>query len=193
MVGEAVPSDVSGEVVRQLCRPPRRGTGGTATLVRVNSPSTSRRGRAMLATVAVVAGTGLLGGCQLISPRQTDEMYDAADGVSVDAGDVQVRNLVVVRDRGAASGVLSGAIGNPGAEPVSVTFATADGGSAKVDVPAYTTLDMSTGDSAKLSLPVKDEPGSMTALTVSTPAAGHSPVSVPVLPATGWYADYKAS
>jgi len=30
-------------------------------------------------------------------------------------------------------------------------------------------------------------------LTVSTPAAGNSPVSVPVLPATGWYADYKAS
>ena len=52
----------------------------------------------------------LLTGCQIISPRQTDVMYAAADGVALDVGDVQLRNLVVVADTKGGPGTLSAAV-----------------------------------------------------------------------------------
>lgn len=144
------------------------------------------RTRAVAALAALAAGTSLLGGCQIISPRQTDKMYDAGDGVSVDVGEVQVRNLVVVGTKAGGAGTVSGAVGNPTDAPVTVTFSTAE---AKVDaqIPAHSTIDLSSAESKVVLTKVDDAPGDMTQLSVSTAAAGQSPVLVPVVPGTGFY------
>ena len=77
-------------------------------------------------SVAVLA----LSGCQLESPIQTNVPYQPADGVAVDLGDVQVRDLVIVTDAKGGVGTLSGLVVNKSAEPVTVTFATGPGAEA---------------------------------------------------------------
>lgn len=145
-------------------------------------------------TAASLAGALLaLSGCQAMSPIRTDVPFQPADGVAVDLGDVQIRDLVVIASARGEVGTLSGLVVNKGTEPVTITFATgtADGSgpAAQANIPA--------GEAARLSgvegttpvtLPSIDAaPGDMIKMIISTPAAGASEVSVPVLPPTGHY------
>ena len=61
--------------------------------------------------------------CQITSPVTTDMPYDPADGVSVDVGDVAVRDLLVVSEGDGAPGVVSGLVVNNSSESVEVTLA----------------------------------------------------------------------
>jgi len=144
------------------------------------------RTRAVAALAALAASTSLLGGCQLISPRQTDKMYDAGDGVSVDVGEIQVRNLVVVGTKAGGAGTVSAAVGNPTGEAVTLTFATAEA-NATAQIPAHSTVDLSKSDTKVVLSKVDQAPGDMTQLSVSSVASGQSPVLVPVVPGTGYY------
>src|SRR5699024_8640719 len=68
------------------------------------------------------------GACAMTSPVTTDLAYDPADGVSVDAGDLAVRDLLVVSEGGGAPGVVSGLVVNSGTEEAQVTLVvSADG------------------------------------------------------------------
>lgn len=75
--------------------------------------------RLLLATAT--AGAALvLSGCQVASPIVTDYEYDPAEGFSVDADSVVIRNAVVVSEGNGAPGVLSGQLVNRTNEPVVV-------------------------------------------------------------------------
>lgn len=71
----------------------------------------------------VAAAALTLSACQITSPVTTDMGYDPADGVSVDVGDVAVRDLLVVSEGDGAPGIVSGLVVNNSAEPVEVTLA----------------------------------------------------------------------
>jgi len=147
-------------------------------------------------TAAVLAGALLaLSGCQAMSPIRTDVPFQPADGVAVDLGDVQIRDLVAIASARGEVGTLSGLVVNKSTEPVTVTFATStgDGGAgavAQADVPPGAATRLSGVEGATpVTLPSIDAaPGDMIRMTVSTPVAGASEVSVPVLLPTGYYA-----
>lgn len=131
-----------------------------------------------------------LSGCQAMSPIQTNVPYQAASGVAVDLGDVQIRDLLVISGAKGEVGTLSGMVVNKGTAPVSITFADADGGSARAKVPAGGQARLSGVEGVDpLTLPaIAAAPGGILKVTVSTPADGASEVSVPVLLPDGIYA-----
>lgn len=151
--------------------------------------------RRLVATASVLASsTLLLSACQVISPRQTDVMYDAGDGVSVDVGAVQVRNLLIVADKKDGAGVISAAIGNPTAKDQTVTFGFEGGAApAQTTVPAYGEANVSMSGSKLQVTGVPGQPGEMVTLQVGTTSGGTAPVQVPVLPPTGDYAALNPS
>jgi hypothetical protein len=151
-----------------------------------------------------------------MSPIQTSVPYQPADGVAVDLGEVQVRDLVVIAGAKGEVGTLSGMVLNNGTEPVTVTFATGTtsttsttgtgttgtnttgtsttgtgtgDSSAQADVPAGTSIRLSGVEGATpVTLPdIATAPGGIMRITVSTPTAGAPEVSVPVLLPTGYY------
>ncbi len=160
----------------------------------MTAATASRRTRILMSAAAIAAGSSLLAGCQLLSPRQTDEMYDAGDGVSTNVGAIELRNLVIVSEKEGAPGVVSGAVGNPTAEAVTLSFTGSGEGGApvQVSIPAHSTLNLSSGTSKVVMPVIAERPGAMTLSTVSSAQAGNSPVSVPVLEPVGYYADFKA-
>ena len=141
-----------------------------------------------------VAAAAVLSGCQAMSPIQTTVPYQPADGVAVDLGAVQIRDLVVVSRAKGEVGTLSGMVVNNGTEPVTVSFApaaaAAPGGSVMAQAPADKQTRLSgVPGTAPVTLPSIDAaPGGIVKLTVSTPAGGASEVSVPVLLPDGIYA-----
>ncbi len=150
----------------------------------------STRGAPTLAATAL-AGALALSGCQAFSPIQTNVPYQPADGVAVDLGDVQIRDLVVIAGAKGEVGTLSAMVVNKGTEAVTVTFAVGtDGSSAKAEIPAGTQTRLSgVQGTAPVTLPaIPAAPGGIIKVTVSTPTGGAPEVSVPVLLPDGYYA-----
>lgn len=146
------------------------------------SPLASRR----LAPLAALGAAIALAGCQTQSPIQTDVPYQPADGVAVDLGSVQIRNLVVVADAKGGPGVLSGYVVNRGGSSERITIASEGGAPVTVEASAYQAEDISQDSQVQLSsVPV--EPGDALTVTVQSERSGANIVQVPVLPATGYY------
>jgi hypothetical protein len=76
----------------------------------------------LIASVAL--GTA---GCNLIQPQATTHHYDASDGVGVNVGPVQVRNLILISDNGEAGQLMFDAVNTTGADIVLHISFTVDG------------------------------------------------------------------
>ena len=53
-------------------------------------------------------------GCNLIQPQATTNFYNASDGISVNVGDIQLRNLILISDDGQTGSLLMSAINTTG-------------------------------------------------------------------------------
>jgi len=139
-----------------------------------------------LAPLAVVGAALFLTGCQTQSPVQTDVAYVPADGVPVDLGEVQIRDLVVIADKKGGPGILSGSVVNTGGTNEQVSFAGEGGQPVSVASTAYQVERIS--EKTPVQLPsVSAGPGDMVTLNVRTGAAGTAVVLVPVIPPQGYY------
>lgn len=140
--------------------------------------------RRFLAGAVTVSGLLLTGGCSMFSPTQVLDPAQLSDGVNTTVGDVKAQALVIVGEKG-QPGVLTGALINSGAQPVTVTVA-AQGSTAgtPVQVPAGSLVQLgSSGAGATVVVPSVEQPaGATTVVQLSTPAAGEVRVQVPVLP-----------
>jgi len=140
---------------------------------------------------AALAGVALLSGCQVMSPIQTNVPYQPADGVAVDLGEVQIRDLVVVSGAKGEVGTLSGMVVNQGNSPITITFAAGATGpptSAVAPADSQTRLSGVEGTTPATLPAIGVAPGGILKVTVSTPASGTSEVLVPVLLPDGYYA-----
>lgn len=143
-----------------------------------------------------LAATYALSACQLNSPVATEMTYDPADGVSVDAGAVKVRDLLIVSEGDGAPGILSGLLVNTSAEPVTVQLTAADmplepalevppGGAVRLDGRSTTGgpgEPGAEGANQAVTLPVVDViAGATLPVQVSTSTGGLGSAIVPVL------------
>lgn len=157
------------------------------------------RPRRLAATGLALAAALTLSACQMSSPVTTDMVYDPADGVSLDAGDVAVRDLLVVSEGDGAPGVVSGQVVNNSAESTEVTL------SASVDgqiVALEPTVTVEPGTSVRLDgggpdgsgtpvvIPsVAARPGGIVEITLQTSLGAGDSGLAPVLLPEGYYAD----
>ncbi len=146
-------------------------------------PSPLRR----LVPVAALGAALALSACQTQSPIQTDAAYAPADGVAVDLGNVQVRDLVVISSGKDKPGVLSGSVANAGSEAERIAFALPQAQPVFAEAAAHSQAQLSNGTQVQLpSVPAN--PGDVVQLTVQSANAPAAVVTVPVLPASGYYA-----
>ena len=55
-------------------------------------------------------------GCNLIQPQATTHQYDPSDGIGVNVGEVQLRNLILISNDGEAASLLLSAINTTGSD-----------------------------------------------------------------------------
>ena len=135
-----------------------------------------------------VAGAALaLSACQTQSPIQTDVTYVPADGVPVDLGAVQLRDLVVISGGKDKAAVLSASVSNNSGEAQRIAFALPQGQPVFAEVPAHSQRRLS--DATQVQLPaVAANAGDVVTLSVQSQSTPAVLVVVPVLSATGYYA-----
>lgn len=150
-------------------------------------PTSPRASLRRLLPVAVAGAALALSACQTQSPIQTDVPYVAADGVPVDLGSVQLRDLVVISGGKDKPGVLSAAVSNTSGEAQRIAFALPQGEPVYAEAPAHSERRLS-GDT-QVQLPnVPVNAGDVVTLSVQSPSAPSVVVVVPVLRASGYYA-----
>ena len=71
-----------------------------------------------IAISAILALGLVLGttGCNLIQPQATTNFYNASDGISVNVGELQLRNLILISDDGTTGSLLMSAINTTGSD-----------------------------------------------------------------------------
>ncbi len=146
-------------------------------------PTSTRR----LLPLAALGAALALSACQTQSPVQTDVAYSPADGVPVDLGSVQIRDLVIVSGGKDKAGTLSAALSNTSGDPQRIAFALPSGAPVSVELPAHSERRLSGGSQLQIpSVPV--QAGDVVTLSVRSPTAPAAVVVVPVLAANGYYA-----
>jgi hypothetical protein len=136
--------------------------------------------------VAVLGAALALSACQTQSPVQTDVTYNPADGVPVDLGAVQLRDVVVVSTGKGEPGVISGLVSNTSGQAERVSFSLANAAPVYTTAPAHSEQPLSNGTQVQLpSVPA--EPGSLVKLNVQSPGVPSVVVDVPVLPPAQYY------
>ena len=140
-----------------------------------------------LLPVAVAGAALALSACQTQSPIQTDVTYVPADGVPVDLGTVQLRDLVVISGGKDKAGVLSASVSNNSGQAERIAFALPQAQPVYAEAPAHSERRLS--DATQVQLPaVPANAGDVVTLSVQTPSTPAVLVVVPVLPASGYYA-----
>lgn len=138
-----------------------------------------RTGASIAAAFAVVAG---LSACSFAFP-QTQEPYDASDGVSVTVGDIRVLNAIVFTEDG-DDGNFSASAANSGDRDVDLTLQYVSDGekvNVEIEVPAGETVCFG-GEDGQVFLPgIDTAPGSLLAIYFQYGDRPGKQVDVPVL------------
>ena len=164
-------------VTRRTPLAPR--SGGRST-----SPRPSLR---RILPVAVAGAALALSACQTQSPIQTDVPFVAADGVPVDLGAVQLRDLVVISGGKDQAGALSASVSNTSGEAQRIAFALPQAQPVYAEAPAHSERRLS--DATQVQLPaVPVSAGDVVTLSVQSQNEPAVLVVVPVLSASGYYA-----
>ncbi len=138
-----------------------------------------RTGVSIVAAFALVAG---LSACSFAFP-QTQEPYEASDGVSVTVGDIRVLNAIVFTEDG-EDGNFFAAAANSGDSDVDLTLQYVSGGekvNVEIEVPAGETVRLG-GEDGQVFLPGIDaRPGSLLAIYFQYGDRPGKQIDVPVL------------
>jgi len=131
-------------------------------------------------------------GCDSIR-EQTQQPHDAADGVSADAGDIAIRNVLIVADESGDVGTVLASFANQGAGDrlvevrVDGTEAAPNGGSLRIPAGGYASLGPG---STRLDVEGADtEPGRFVEVEFLFREAPRVTVDALVQPAEGIYED----
>jgi hypothetical protein len=166
-----------------------------------------RQTRRRLAAVAAVAAVPLLSACATFSPATTAVPYNASDGASVQLGQLEAANLLVVGSEKGGQGVLSGALINKGADDLTVALSTQGAPTpVTITVPGQRMVSLTAGNGGPLAGGAANNEGSATVLVPSLPVApganltvqlatrsgGQTQVMVPVLPPLNEYSTITA-
>ena len=148
-------------------------------------PTALRLAVSVAVAAALAVGTT---GCTLLAPTATKIQYDPADGVSVNLGDVLIRDAKVVPNAdGSLVSLAFTAINDSGtATPLNVSYTTASGVEhGSVTLPTGITNFPGTAGELTVSDPADAALGSLYTVAFEAHGSDTVPAQLPVLDATG--------
>ncbi|MBG6085201.1 hypothetical protein [Zhihengliuella flava] len=124
------------------------------------------RGRRVLATAALAVATLSAAGCGAINDQATTDEYAPSDGVMFTAGDLEVRNLMLVTNSADEEARVLGSLVNDSADAARVNLQV-DGSSVSIEVPAESVTKLE-DDANKTVVPsAGEEPGALATVNVT--------------------------
>ncbi|WP_449374584.1 hypothetical protein [Arthrobacter psychrolactophilus] len=151
----------------------------------------TKRAHRLSLIAAIGIGAMAFTGCSAINEQSTTRVYSASDGVRLDLGQLELRNVMIVSEAADAPGRVAGTFYNQSASDLTLTISGAAGSQTDIVVKAGTHSVLgTTGDEHVLST-VANAPGSMEPLELRLSGASSETASLKVPVMDGTLKEYK--
>ncbi|MDJ0318039.1 MULTISPECIES: hypothetical protein [Arthrobacter] len=151
----------------------------------------TKRAQRLSLIAAIGVGAMTFTGCSAINQQSTTLVYSASDGVRLDMGQLELRNVLIISDAAGAPGRVIGTFYNQSDSDITLTFNGAAGAQTEISVKPGTPLVLNDkADKAILST-VAQRPGSLETLELSQSGAGSESATLKVPVLDGTLAEYK--
>lgn len=149
----------------------------------------ANRAQRLSLIAAIGIGAMAFTGCSAINQQSTTMQVTLSDGVNLNMGQLEMRNVLIISEAAGAPGNIVGTFYNSSDSDITLTLNGSQGAQADVTVAPGTPTVLSV-DSARVELdPVSEAPGAVEKLKLSTSAGESKELTVPVL--DGTLAEYK--
>lgn len=152
----------------------------------------AKRVQRLSLVAAIAVGALAFTGCSAINQQSTTLVYSASDGVRLDMGKLELRNVLIVSAKAGDPGRFTGTFYNTSDAPITLTVAGSQGSQTELTVPAGgEPLVLDTKSDAAILSTISAIPGGLepVKLTMSGSSAAPETLNVPVL--DGTLAEYK--
>ncbi len=149
--------------------------------------------RAQRLSLIAALGIGALAftGCTAINPQSTTMIYSASDGVRLDLGKMELRNVLIISEAAGEAGRVTGSFYNQSDSDITLTFSGTAGSQTEITVkPGVPVILNSENDAATLST-VEQPPGSVESIQLRTSGAESNTATLQVPILDGTLQEYK--
>lgn len=151
----------------------------------------TKRAQRLSLIAAIGIGAMAFTGCSAINEQSTTRVYSASDGVRLDLGQLELRNVLIVSEAADGPGRVTGTFYNQSASDITLTISGAQGSQTELTVkPGVPTVLNSANDSSILST-VASAPGSMEMVELRTSGGSSETTSLNVPVLDGTLKEYK--
>ena len=151
----------------------------------------TKRAHRLSLIAAIGIGAMAFTGCSAINEQSTTRVYSASDGVRLDLGQLELRNVMIVSEAADAPGRVAGTFYNQSASDITLTISGAAGSQTEIVVkPGTPTILSTTGDEHILST-VANAPGALEPLELRLSGASSETASLNVPVMNGTLKEYK--
>ncbi len=152
----------------------------------------AKRAQRLSLVAAIGIGAMAFTGCSAINQQSTTTVYSASDGVRLDMGSLELRNVLIVSNGHDAPGRVLGSFYNTSTSDITLTISGAQGSQTEVTVkPGVPTILNGANDKAILST-VTAAAGAMEVVQLRQSGAGSDTASLNLPVLDGTLAEYKA-
>ncbi len=149
----------------------------------------TKRAQRLSLIAAIGVGAMAFTGCSAINQQSTTLVYSASDGVRLDMGPLELRNVLIVSEAAGSAGSFTGTFYNTSDSDITLTVNGDQGSQTEITVaPGVPTVLNSKADRSTLST-VAEGPGSYSMLELTSSTGETASLKVPIL--DGTLAEYK--
>ncbi|WP_425862592.1 hypothetical protein [Arthrobacter sp. TWP1-1] len=151
----------------------------------------TKRAQRLSLIAAIGIGAMAFTGCSAINEQSTTRVYSASDGVRLDLGQLELRNVLIVSEAADGPGRVAGTFYNQSESDITLTISGAQGSQTEITVkPGVPTVLNSASDSAILST-VAGAPGMVETIELRTSGGATETASLQVPVMDGTLKEYK--
>lgn len=151
----------------------------------------TKRAHRLSLIAAIGIGAMAFTGCSAINEQSTTRVYSASDGVRLDLGQLELRNVLIVSEAADAPGRVAGTFYNQSDSDITLTISGAAGSQTEIVVkPGTPTVLGTTGDEHILNT-VASAPGALESVELRLSGASSETASLNVPVMDGTLQEYK--
>ncbi|SEE80147.1 hypothetical protein SAMN04489740_2595 [Arthrobacter alpinus] len=153
----------------------------------------TKRAQRLSLIAAIGIGAMAFTGCSAINEQSTTRVYSASDGVRLDMGQLELRNVLIVAEAADGPGRVTGTFYNQSESDITLTISGAQGAQTEITVkPGAPTVLNSTADSSILST-VASAPGAVETVELRTSGSSSESATLQVPVMNGTLKEYNKS
>lgn len=151
----------------------------------------TKRAQRLSLIAAIGIGAMAFTGCSAINQQSTTMVYSASDGVRLDMGQLELRNVLIISEAAGGPGRVVGTFYNQADSDITLTISGAQGSQTEITVEPGIPLVLNSKSDKSILSTMDQAPGSIESLELRQSGAGSETATLKVPVLDGTLVEYK--